>query len=155
MVSVSSNTLRPIEDPFGDNSSLNEPPPPYRPCSLPPPSFTTERASGRWSGGGPPSFTTNSLRSAGPPSFSSGSSLIEREREREGGGGAWMGSRAHLIERSPFDDPDDGDGDDGVSELSGPTHGRVGDGSGDAMSAVSNLSYQRETFDEFTRRGFS
>lgn len=140
MVSVSSNTLRPIEDPFGDNSSLSEPPPPYRPCSLPPPSFVSE-------GGAPPSFTTNSLRSAGPPSFTSGSSLIEG-MEREGGGGPGMGSRAHLIERSPFDDPDDG-----VSEISGPIHG--GNGNGDSMSAVSDLSYQRETFDEFSRRGFS
>jgi len=143
MVSVSSNTLRPIEDPFGDNSSLNEPPPPYRPCSLPPPSFVSERASGRWSGGGPPSFTTDSLRSAGPPSFTTNS---RQSSLREGVGG--FGSQAHLIERSPFDDPDDG-----VSEISGPRHG--GNGNGDSMSAVSDLSYQRETFDEFSRRGFS
>ncbi|KAH6857387.1 hypothetical protein BKA58DRAFT_325153 [Alternaria rosae] len=132
MVSVSSNTLRPIEDPFGDNSSLSEPPPPYRPCSLPPPSFTTER-------GAPPSFTSGS--------GSRGSSIMEGIEREVGGGEGGMGSRAHLIERSPFDDPDDR-----VSEISGPTFGRNGEG---AESAVSDLEYQRETFDEFSRRGFS
>jgi len=99
---------------------------------------------GSWGGGGdaPLSFTSGSR----------GSSLME-EMEREGGGGPGIGSRVHLIERSPFDDPDDGAGDDGVSEISGPIHGR--DGNGDAMSAVSDLSYQRASFDEFSRRGFS
>jgi hypothetical protein len=46
-------------------------------------------------------------------------------------------SQTYLIERSPFDDPED---DDVVSDLSGPTAGR----SEDAMSAVSDLSYQNE-----------
>lgn len=45
-----------------------------------------------------------------------------------------MTSRTHLIERSPFDDPED----DEVSELSGPTLGR----GTDAMSDISDLSYQ-------------
>ena len=45
-----------------------------------------------------------------------------------------MTSRTHLIERSPFDDPDDDD----VSEVSGPAMGR----STGAMSDVSDLSYQ-------------
>ena len=43
-------------------------------------------------------------------------------------------SRTHLIERSPFDDPED----DEVSEFSGPTLGR----NADAMSDVSDISYQ-------------
>ena len=45
-----------------------------------------------------------------------------------------MTSRTQLIERSPFDDPEDNE----VSEISGPTLGR----STDAMSDVSDLSYQ-------------
>ncbi|KAF2622511.1 hypothetical protein BU25DRAFT_209970 [Macroventuria anomochaeta] len=45
-----------------------------------------------------------------------------------------MTSRTQLIERSPFDDPED----DEVSELSGPALGR----STDAMSDVSDSSYQ-------------
>jgi hypothetical protein len=45
-----------------------------------------------------------------------------------------MTSRTQLIERSPFDDPEDNE----VSELSGPTLGQ----STDAMSDVSDLSYQ-------------
>jgi hypothetical protein len=40
MVSVTSNTLRPA-DPFADNSSMTEPPPPYRPNSVAPPSFAS------------------------------------------------------------------------------------------------------------------
>jgi hypothetical protein len=47
-------------------------------------------------------------------------------------------SQTHLIERSPFEDPTDDD--DAVSELSGPTRGR----DEDAMSAVSDLSYQND-----------
>lgn len=45
-----------------------------------------------------------------------------------------MTSRTHLIERSPFDDPED----DEISEISGPTMER----NTDAMSDVSDLSYQ-------------
>ncbi|KAG9187233.1 hypothetical protein G6011_05104 [Alternaria panax] len=41
MVSITSNTLRPVDNPFSDNNSLTEPPPPYRPYSASPPSFTT------------------------------------------------------------------------------------------------------------------
>jgi hypothetical protein len=52
-----------------------------------------------------------------------------------------MGSRTHLIGRSPFDDPDE---EDRVSDLSGPTLGS--DGHGDDMSVVSDLSYQRDGF---------
>lgn len=87
-----------------DNDSLAEPPPPpYRPRSAAPPSFTN-------------SSRHSSLRaSMAPP----------------------MTSRTQLIERSPFDDPSD---DDTISELSGPTT-RRGD---DAMSAVSDCSYQNE-----------
>ncbi|KAF9695547.1 hypothetical protein EKO04_006391 [Ascochyta lentis] len=43
-------------------------------------------------------------------------------------------SQTHLIERSPFDDPED----DEISELSGPSLGR----DTDAMSDISELSYQ-------------
>jgi hypothetical protein len=103
MVSVTSNTLRPA-DPFADNNSLTEPPPPYRPSSVAPPSFTSNSRQ-------------SSLRTSAPPTT----------------------SQTHLIERSPFDDPDE---DDTVSELSGPTIGR----DADAMSAVSDLSYQRDPF---------
>ncbi|KAF1831667.1 hypothetical protein BDW02DRAFT_40455 [Decorospora gaudefroyi] len=107
MVSVTSNTLRPA-DPFAGNNSLTEPPPPYRPQSVAPPSFTsTSRQS--------------SLRASAPPSV----------------------SQTYLIQRSPFDDPDNDDDEDAVSELSGPTTERDDD---DAMSAVSDLSYQRDPF---------
>ncbi|CAI9632698.1 unnamed protein product [Alternaria burnsii] len=41
MVSITSNTHRPVDNPFSDNNSLTEPPPPYRPHSAAPPSFTT------------------------------------------------------------------------------------------------------------------
>jgi hypothetical protein len=112
MVSVTSNTLRP-GDPFTDNGSLAEqPPPPYRPHSV-----------------APPSFMTNSSHSSRSGSL------------REGGGEGEMGSRTHLIGRSPFDDPDE---EDRVSDLSGPTLGS--DGHGDDMSVVSDLSYQRDGF---------
>ena len=40
MVSITSNSHRPA-DPFADNSSFAEPPPPYRPHSTAPPSFTS------------------------------------------------------------------------------------------------------------------
>jgi hypothetical protein len=100
MISVTSNTLRPV-DPFADNSSLTEPPPPYRPHSIAPPSFTSNSRH-------------SSLRASAPPAT----------------------SQTHLMERSPFDDPDD----DAVSELSGPTIGRADD----ALSAVFDISYQRD-----------
>jgi hypothetical protein len=100
MVSVTSNTLRPV-DPFADNSSLKEPPPPYRPHSIAPPSFTSNSRQ-------------SSLRASAPSAT----------------------SQTHLMERSPFDDPDD----DAVSELTAPTRGREDD----AMSAVSDISYQRD-----------
>ncbi|KAJ4373190.1 hypothetical protein N0V83_003483 [Neocucurbitaria cava] len=101
VISVTSNNLRPI-DPFADNHSLTEPPPPYRPRSIPPPSFVS-------------ASRQSSFRSPQP---------------------APATSQTHLIERSPFDDPED----DGISEVSGPTLGH-GD---DAMSAVSDLSYQQD-----------
>lgn len=102
VVSVTSDNLRPV-DPFADNSSLAEPPPPYRPRSVAPPSFvSTSRQS--------------SVRTSAPPPTT---------------------SRTHLIERSPFDDPQD---DEAVSELSGPTVGR----GEDTLSIVSDLSYQRD-----------
>lgn len=113
MISVNSSDARPV-DPFADNNSIAEPPPPYRPHSVAPPSFvSTSRQS--------------SVRTIGPPPVS---------------------SQTHLIERSPFDDPsdhedaiaDNDDDDDTISELSGPTLRR----SMDAMSAVSDLSYQNE-----------
>lgn len=89
---------------LSDNDSLTEPPPPYRPRSVAPPSLTnTSRHS--------------SVRSyVAPPAT----------------------SQTQLIERSPFDDPEDDD--DVVSELSGPAAGR----SEDAMSAVSDMSYQND-----------
>lgn len=99
----SSNFRQGPPNPFSDNDSLTEPPPPYRPRSAAPPSLTN-------------SSRQSSIRaSTAPPTT----------------------SRTQLIERSPFDDPDD---DDAVSELSGPT---VGNGE-DAMSAVSDLSYQTD-----------
>jgi hypothetical protein len=104
MVSITSNNLRPV-DPFADNNSLAEPPPPYRPHSVAPPSFTsTSRQS--------------SVRTSAPQPAT---------------------SRTHLIERSPFEDPQE---DDTVSELSGPTLGRHDDG----ISIVSDLSYQNDPY---------
>jgi hypothetical protein len=99
MVSMNSNTLQPV-DPFADNNSLTEPPPPYSPHSVAPPSFTSNSRQ-------------SSLRATAPPAT----------------------SQTHLMERSPFDDPDD---DDNMSQMSGPTLGR----DSDALSAVSDLSYQ-------------
>ncbi|KAF2828181.1 hypothetical protein CC86DRAFT_369306 [Ophiobolus disseminans] len=88
---------------LSDNDSLAEPPPPYRPRSVAPPSFTN-------------SSRHSSFRaSVAPPTT----------------------SRTRLIERSPFEDPED---DDVVSELSGPT-ARLSE---DAMSAVSDISYQND-----------
>ncbi|KAH9870112.1 hypothetical protein J1614_007034 [Plenodomus biglobosus] len=100
VVSITSNNIRPA-DPFADGCSLMEPPPPYRPSSVAPPSFvSTSRQS--------------SLRTPNDPSST---------------------SQTHLIERSPFEDPDDD-----VSEISGPTHGR----GNDSTSTVSDVSYQYE-----------
>ncbi|KAF1947415.1 hypothetical protein EJ02DRAFT_89174 [Clathrospora elynae] len=104
MVSMTSNNLRPV-DPFSDNNSLSEPPPPYRPHSVAPPSFTsTSRQS--------------SVRASARPAT----------------------SQIQLMQRSPFDDPDD----DTVSEPSGPTLRR----NDDAVSAVSDLSYQNDALVE-------
>jgi hypothetical protein len=101
-VSMSSTSnFRPPPNPFSDHESLTEPPPPYRPRSVAPPSFSN-------------SSRQSSFRATMPPPES---------------------SRTHLIEHSPFEDPFD---DDAVSDLSGPTAGQ----SEDAMSAVSDLSYQ-------------
>ncbi|OAL05114.1 hypothetical protein IQ06DRAFT_104463 [Phaeosphaeriaceae sp. SRC1lsM3a] len=72
-------------------------------------------------------------RSAAPPSFTNSS----RHSSIRVSMAPPLTSRTQLIERSPFDDPID---DDAISELSGPTTGR-GD---DAMSAVSDCSYQNE-----------
>jgi hypothetical protein len=100
---ISARSLRPAPPNFSDNESIAEPPPPYRPRSVAPPSLTnTSRHS---------SFRA----SMAPPTT----------------------SRTQLIERSPFDDPED---DDMVSDLSGPTAGC----SDDAMSAVSDMSYQHD-----------
>jgi hypothetical protein len=101
---TSANDMRPgPPNPFSDNDSLAEPPPPYRPRSTAPPSLTN-------------SSRQSSFRaSVAPPAT----------------------SRTHLIERSPFEDPFE---DDAISDLSGPTAGQ-GD---DAMSAVSDLSYQND-----------
>lgn len=112
MISIVSSDARPV-DPFADpEAGISEPPPPYRPNSVAPPSFvSTSRQS--------------SVRTIGPPPAT---------------------SQTHLIERSPFDDPPEheanvaDDNDDAISELSGPTLRR----SMDAMSAVSDLSYQNE-----------
>lgn len=103
-VTSSGNRRSGVQDPFSDNNSLSEPPPPYRPRSI-----------------APPSFTTNSSRQSSVRSTAAAPET----------------SRTHLIERSPFDDPPD---DDTISELSCPTSRR----DGDAMSAVSDLSYQNE-----------
>lgn len=103
MSMTSARSLRPAPPTFSDNDSIAEPPPPYRPRSIAPPSLNnTSRHS---------SFRA----SMAPPTT----------------------SRTHLIERSPFDDPED---DDMVSDLLGPTAGR----SDDAMSAVSDMSYQHD-----------
>ncbi|KAF2123466.1 hypothetical protein P153DRAFT_362027 [Dothidotthia symphoricarpi CBS 119687] len=103
MVSVTSgNNVR--TDPFADNNSLTDAPPPYRPRSLATLSIAL-------------SSRQSSFRSTAPPPAS---------------------SQTHLIEHSPFEDPEDED--DVVSELEGPSHGR----SMDAMSAVSDLSYQED-----------
>ncbi|KAH7407066.1 hypothetical protein DE146DRAFT_630326 [Phaeosphaeria sp. MPI-PUGE-AT-0046c] len=72
-------------------------------------------------------------RSAAPPSFTNSS----RHSSIRASMAPPLNSRTQLIERSPFDDPTD---DDTISELSGPTIGR----SDDAMSAVSDCSYQNE-----------
>jgi hypothetical protein len=114
VVSVNSATnTRPLRDPFSDNNSLTEPPPPYRPRSIAPPSLTA-------------SSRNSSLRTSIPLPAT---------------------SPTHVIERSPFDDPVDGDEDEIISELSGPT-GERGD---DAMSAVSDLSYQHDLVVSRTR----
>ncbi|CBX99470.1 hypothetical protein IAQ61_005279 [Plenodomus lingam] len=100
MVSITSNNVRPV-DPFADNNSLEEPPPPYRPRSVAPPSFvSTSRQS--------------SLRSHDyPPST----------------------SQTQLIERSPFEDPNDD-----VSVGSGSAQER----SDDSTSTVTDMSYQHD-----------
>ncbi|KAF1844228.1 uncharacterized protein K460DRAFT_357847 [Cucurbitaria berberidis CBS 394.84] len=103
VISVTSNNLRPA-DPFADNSSLAEPPPPYRPRSIAPPSFVS-------------ASRQSSFRTVDAPPTT---------------------SQTHLIERSPFEDAQD---DDVMSELSGPTPGR---GDDDAISVVSDLSYQQD-----------
>lgn len=101
---TSANNIRPgLLISSSDNDSLAEPPPPYRPRSVAPPSFTN-------------SSRQSSVRVSMAPLAT---------------------SRTHLIERSPFDDPSD---DDAISDLSGPTPGR----NEDAMSAVSDLSYQND-----------
>ncbi|RAR11358.1 hypothetical protein DDE83_004613 [Stemphylium lycopersici] len=97
MVSINSNSQG-LGNPFSDNSSLTEPPPPYRPHSSAPPSFTTNSRH-------------SSLRAPATP---------------------------HIIERSPFDDPDN----DTVSEVSGPALGR----DDDTVSMMSDMSYQREPY---------
>lgn len=72
-------------------------------------------------------------RSAAPPSFTNSS----RHSSLRASMAPPLTSRTQLIERSPFDDPSD---DDAISELSGPTTRRADD----AMSAVSDCSYQNE-----------
>ncbi len=78
-------------DPFADNSSIAEPPPPYRPRSVAPPTFAAA-------------------------------------------------AQTHLVERSPFDDPQDYSNGDAISEISEP----VGEGDDDARSVVSDLSDHHE-----------
>ncbi|OAL56315.1 hypothetical protein IQ07DRAFT_3988 [Pyrenochaeta sp. DS3sAY3a] len=102
VVSITSNDIRPV-DPFADNN-LAEPPPPYRPRSIAPPSFVS-------------ASRQSSFRASDPHPAT---------------------SQTHLIERSPFEDPPDDD--DTVSEVSGP----IGRRGVDAMSAVSDLSYQQD-----------
>lgn len=64
MVSIASNNLRPAEQ-YAETNSLSEPPPPYRPNSVAPPSFySTSRQS--------------SVRSSDPPPTTSRTHLIER-----------------------------------------------------------------------------
>ncbi|UPX16666.1 uncharacterized protein EKO05_0007055 [Ascochyta rabiei] len=77
----------------------------------------------------PPAYRPSSLPPASLASISRNSSV------RIAGRLPTM-SQTHLIERSPFDDPED----DEISELSGPTLGR----DADAMSDISELSYQIE-----------
>ena len=91
-------------NPFADNHSIAEPPPPYRPRSVAPPSFVS-------------ASRQSSLRVPTPPPST---------------------SQTRLIEPSPFDDPPVDD--DAISELSEP----LGDRNEDAMSAVSDLSYQHD-----------
>ncbi|KAF2849202.1 hypothetical protein T440DRAFT_139816 [Plenodomus tracheiphilus IPT5] len=64
VVSVTSNNTRPA-DPFADNSSLAEPPPPYRPGSVAPPSFVSNSRQ-------------SSLRAHDHPPTTSQTHLIER-----------------------------------------------------------------------------
>ncbi|KAF1364420.1 hypothetical protein EJ07DRAFT_151698 [Lizonia empirigonia] len=75
----------------------------------------------------PPPYRPSSLPPASLASASRNSSVRVAAAPR-------MTSRTHLIERSPFDDPEDDD----ISIISGPTLGR----STDALSDVSDLSYQ-------------
>lgn len=96
---VSVNDRTGLGDPFADSNSLSEePPPPYRPRSLPPIS------------------RDSSLRM--PAAYHSRTNLISQEL-------------------SPFADPRD---DDAVSVISGTALNRQND----AMSAVSDLSYQED-----------
>jgi hypothetical protein len=65
-VSMSStNNFRPPPNPFSDNESLSEPPPPYRPRSVAPPSFTN-------------SSRQSSIRAPIPPPATSQTHLVER-----------------------------------------------------------------------------
>lgn len=75
----------------------------------------------------PPPYRPSSLPPASLASTSRNSSVRIPARQR-------TTSRTHLIERSPFDDPDD----DNISEVSGTTLRR----DTNAMSDVSDLSYQ-------------
>jgi hypothetical protein len=64
---TSANNLRPAPpDPFSDNHSLTEPPPPYRPRSAAPPSFMTS------------SSRHSSIRTSAAPHATSQTHLIER-----------------------------------------------------------------------------
>ncbi|KAF1914484.1 hypothetical protein BDU57DRAFT_295813 [Ampelomyces quisqualis] len=101
---ASANQLRPApQNPVSDNDSIVEPPPPYRPRSIAPPSLTE-------------CSRQSSLRVAAAPSAT---------------------SRTNLIERSPFSNRVD---DEVISEMSGPVVER----GEDALSAVSDLSYQND-----------
>lgn len=75
----------------------------------------------------PPPYRPSSLPPASLASTSRNSSIRMAAPPQ-------MTSRTQLIERSPFDDPED----DEVSDISGPTLGR----GTDVMSDVSELSYQ-------------
>lgn len=109
-----------LGDPFADSNSLqDEPPPPYRPRSIAPSSIA-------------PSSRHASLRVPPPAADASTSrtNLIPAAATHH---------QQHPPTRSPFDDPQD---DDAVSELGSPTlAARRG---GDALSDVSDLSYQME-----------